>query len=885
MSQLVWPFVAMSLTIGANERFGIGDFMTKSRKSGLLLVSGVAALSAAFISGNAQAQSTNHWMDAAIVAKQAAATDDAAREAIANKRAKLLLSAMTLEQKLQQLTGAKPEILPELPNCFGARHVSGIAALNIPTFRITNGPVGLGQNDCVSLEVANSLLKIPGFGSISAAYTHPSSAKATALPSALGAAASFDPAVAGMYGDVIATEMNNLGLHVFEAPGVNMARLPILGRNFEYFGEDPYLSGTMAVAETKAVQAKGLIAMPKHYAANEQETNRMSIQTAVDRQTLRELYLLPFEMAVKDGKPGSIMCAYNYVNGQSSCESRELLTDILRKDWGFTGYVQSDFFAMKSTVATLANGMDHEMPLPMHWAPDKIKAALGKGELNVAQIDTALERRYTQTFKAGIFDRKLTHTPIDFVAGGKKSRDIGGRAAVLLQNNGALPLKSGLHTLVLIGKASQVYAQQAVAGGALLGKPMGSGGGSSDVVPNYTVSPIDGLRNALAELGNAKASVKLILVDDENSSATIDGRKVSFADAIAEAAKAEAVVMMAGTISEEGADRATFAAADGQKLAAAASAGSSLDWYADRSDVIAVADAAALKSANGNTRITLAKNSRTTALIDTLMAARSTSGKPMAAKSVLVLKDNAGVSMPASLVGTKGPAILEAWFPGQEDGNIVADVLFGRVNPAGKLPVTFPVAGKGFLDKITTTQFPGQISADGKVQTVSYSEQLAMGYRWYDANAGGNCTGKAGKNACVAFPFGHGLSYTSFKLAKPTLSFDEATSSWLATVRVTNTGKRAGAEVVQVYLALPATANALGAKQPPKRLVGFERIEIAPGASADVAIRINPEASNHPLGVWDERQSKWIIPTGKFTVWLGRSSSPSELVPAGVISR
>jgi beta-glucosidase len=630
----------------------------------------------------------------------------------------------------------------------------------------------------------------------------------------------------------------------------------------------------MAVAETKAVQAKGLIAMPKHYAANEQETNRTTIQTTVDRQTLREIYLLPFEMAVKDGKPGSIMCAYNYVNGQSSCESRELLTDILRTDWGFTGYVQSDFFAMKSTVATLANGMDHEMPLPMHWAPDKINAALDKGELNVGQIDTALERRYTQTFKAGIFDRKLAQTPIDFAAGGKMAREIGGRAAVLLQNNGALPLRSDLRTLVLIGKASQVYAQQAVAGGAVVGEAMGGGGGSSDVVPNYTVSPIEGLRTALTELGNKHASVKLILVDDDNARATIDGKKVSFADALAEAAKADAVVMMAGTISEEGADRATFTAVNGQRLAAPAGTGGGLDWYAGRSNII---------STNGETNSP--KNSRTTAMIDALMAVRSTSGKPMSAKSVLVLKDNAGVSMPTSLVGAKGPAILETWFPGQEDGNIVADVLFGRVNPAGKLPVTFPVAGRGFLDKITTSQFPGEISADGKVQTVAYSERLAMGYRWYDSNAGGNCAEKAGENPCVAFPFGHGLSYTSFTTSKPSLAFDTDRGIWRATTRVTNTGKRAGAEVVQLYLSLPSSADTVGAKQPPRRLVGFQRIDLEPGASGDVTIAIDPAASNHPLSVWDAQAGKWVEPLGSFTVWLGRSSSPKQLVQAGKIRR
>lgn len=811
------------------------------------------------------------WMSPEIVAELAAAPDETAREAIATRRARLLLDAMTLDQKLQQLTGARPEVLPDLPTCFGGRHVSGIADLGIPTFRITNGPVGLGQNDCVSLDVGKEAPQDLGFGPIHAgAYTHPSSAKATALPSAMTAAASFDPAVAGLYGEVIAAEMHALGLHVFEAPGVNLARLPVLGRNFEYFGEDPFLSGTMAVAETKAIQARGLIAMPKHYAANEQETNRMKIQTSVDRQTLRELYLLPFEMAVKDGKAAAIMCAYNYVNGQSSCESKELLTDVLRGDWGFKGYVQSDFFAMKSTVRTLANGMDHEMPVPLHWTPEKIKAALASGELTLGQIDAALERRYTQAIKLGIFDRKLEHGEIDFAAGGKKAREIGGRGAVLLQNNGALPLSDKLTSLVLIGKASQVYAQQAVAGGAVVGEPMGSGGGSSDVVPNYTVSPVDGLRNSLAQT----ASVKLILVDDANATATVDGRKVDFADALAEAAKAQAVVMMAGTIAEEGADRATFTDASGHYLAGSAALGSSLDWYAGRSNVIAT-------KGEKNT----ARNSGTTAMIGAILAARSASGKPMAAKSVLVLKDNAGVSLPQSLVGKHGPAIVEAWFPGQEDGNIVADVLFGRVNPAGKLPVTFPIAGKGFLDKATPSQFPGVMSADGKVQTVSYDERLAIGYRWYDANVSGRCGEVKGRNPCVAFPFGHGLSYTTFKVDAPKLDQVASGPVWRASARIANTGTRAGAEVVQVYLSLPSSADAMGAKQPPKRLVGFQRVELAPGQSETVAITIDPAASNHPLSVWDEQARAWKTPAGNYTVWIGQSSAPTDLVQAGVIAR
>jgi beta-glucosidase len=171
------------------------------------------------------------------------------------------------------------------------------------------------------------------------------------------------------------------------------------------------------------------------------------------------------------------------------------------------------------------------------------------------------------------------------------------------------------------------------------------------------------------------------------------------------------------------------------------------------------------------------------------------------------------------------------------------------------------------------------------VQTVTYSERLSMGYRWYDANAGGECAVKAGKNACVAFPFGHGLSYTSFTIGKPRLTFDTSGGTWRATTRVTNSGKRAGAEVVQLYLSLPSSADAVGAKQPPRRLVGFQRIALPAGASGDVTISINPEASNHPMSVWDEKQGKWIVPQGRFTAWIGRSSSPRDLARAGEIIR
>lgn len=819
----------------------------------------------------------NPWMTSAIISEQNAATTDAAKESVANRRARLLIDAMSLAQKLQQLTGAMPEILPELPSCYGGRHVSAIASLNIPTFRITNGPVGVGQNDCISTLVYD--LVRAGSRSFTAAYTDPSSAQATALPSATGVAASFDPAVATSFGEVIGTEMNNLALHVFEAPGLNLARIPVLGRNFEYFGEDPFLTGTMGVAEVKAVQSKGLIGMAKHFVGNEQETNRQKIQESIDPQVMRELYLLPFEMAVKDGKTAAVMCAYNYVNGVHSCENRDLLTGVLRNEWGFTGYVQSDFFSVKSTVGPMQAGMDHEMPIPQYWSPANLGAAMMSGAITSEMINRVLERRYTQMFKYGIFDRALTQTAIDFAGNGQKAREIGGKAAVLLQNNGALPIAPTVQKLVLIGKASQVYAQQAVAGGARVGVTVA--GGSSDVMPNYTVTPLDGLRNMLKRLGNSSASVQLILVDDANSSATIDGSSASFAQVLSAAASADAVVMMAGTISEEGADRLTTA--DGSTLSSnvvpiapgtSAADGESLDWY--------VAGSLTVPATPGGSAA-MVKNSNTVAMIRAVMATSSTTAVGMAGKTTLVLKDNAGVAMDPALLGSGGPAILEAWFPGQEDGNIVADLLFGQRNPSGKLPVTFPVAGKSFLASVGAAQFPGVVAGDGVTQTVEYSEKLAMGYRWYDANISGQCAPVAGVNPCVAFPFGYGLSYTGFSVSAPSVATSGTRYVVKATVR--NTGSRSGAEVLQVYLGLPAGASSVGATQPPKRLVGFQKVELAAGESREVSVVIDPAASHHPLSVWSKAYNTWITPAGSYSVQVGTSSAPKDLVLAGSFSR
>ena len=765
-------------------------------------------------------------------------------------RAEALVAALTLEQKFQQLVGNAPEIIPELPECLGGRHVRGIPALGLSTLRITNGPVGIGQNDCV-----DAGLLTPDMPRI-VPYTHPSSAKATALPSAMAIAATFDPAAADRFGQVIAAEAKALALHVFEAPGVNLARIPVLGRNFEYFGEDPFLTGTQAVAQIRRIQGEGVIAMAKHFAANEQETNRFNLSQTVDEAVLRELYLLPFEMAVKDGGVASLMCSYNDLNGLQACENPWLLTEVLRDDWGFEGYVQSDFFAVKSTAASMKAGLDHLMPMPLQWAPDKLAASLEAGALEEADLDRALTRRYTQQFRLGVDQRPVVQQPLDVGNGGEAARALGAAGAVLLQNNGALPLPESVRSLVLIGKASQVYAQQAVAGGVVVGKPMGAGGGSSDVVPHYTVSPLEGLGGALEGFGLG-GEVSLFLVDDDNG---------NLGPALAAAKAADAVIIMAGTIAEENADRATFETDQG--VGVPVTLGEGLDWYAGKPNRISSVvhrDEALLNPG---------QNSQTLAMIEAVMSV----APAMAEKTTLVLKDNAGVALPAApwLLGAEGPAILEVWFPGQEDGNIVADLLFGKVNPSGKAPVTFPIAGRSFLDALAPEAYPGVLK-DGKA-AVSYLEGRYMGYRWYDGNRSGACAlTPGGENPCVAFPFGHGLSYTTFSLAPFSQRWEGGVLKLETTVE--NRGDRAGAEVVQVYLGLSEPG------QPPKRLVAFQRVALAPGEARSVTLSVDPRASHHPFDVFDGAAKAFRPAAGPITVYLGTSSSLKNLTAQPLVAR
>jgi beta-glucosidase len=684
------------------------------------------------------------------------------------ERARKLVEAMTLEQKIAQLHGAMETIdiyaiaahaaesgedMEQLATQIQVeRHVKAIDELGIPRFRITNGPVGVGMGDGTP------------------------SPPATSLPMTIGLAAGFDPDLAHAYGDIIGSETATLGQHVLEGPGVCLHRTTIAGRNFEYFSEDPYLTGVMGVAVTKAIQAHDVIAMGKHYVVNDQEHERFRASVEVDEHVLRELYLLPFEMLVKDAGIAALMSAYNRIRGVYATEYRHALTDILRTEWGFEGYVQSDFWSCRSAAPSLNAGMDHEMPDAKWLNETNVKAALQDTSLEIETVDRALVRRYTQMFRFGQFERPYDPGEIDAQAHGAVSRTIGRQIAVLLKNDGGLlPLDADAGSIVLIGQSK--FVDEACLGG----------GGSSKVIPLYTVTPLDGMRDVLTDLGSSATVTKVTVADDLSN---LD-------EATKAAGEADVVVLMAGLVATEGADQP---------------------------------DANMLNDQNR--------------MLDELLGVNPA--------TVVVLKDSNPVLMPWI---DKAPAVLEAWNQGAEDGHVVADLLFGVVNPSGKVPTSYPRSEDDTLYAGQPERYPGTDEGDG-YPVIRYSEGLEIGYRWFQA-----------QGIEPLFGFGFGLSYTTFDIADVSVDApDGANAPVTVTASVTNTGPVAGAEVVQVYLGVPVEG------QPPKRLVGFQKVFVEPGESKPVTITIDPAATNHPFGVWDYCTRGFVTKPGKYTVYVGNSA-------------
>lgn len=674
------------------------------------------------------------------------------------QRADLLIAAMSLDEKIQQIA-MNPVANVNIPGCNlsrNGRHIEGIPRLAIPTVRMTNAPAGVVGGDCDP------------------------DPQATSLPDQLALTASWDRGLWSSWGDIVGKETRATAHTIVLTPGINLGRVPHNGRNFEYAGEDPFLAGIVAVEVTKAIQKNGVLATGKHYVGNEQETQRVSMNAIIDDRTLHELYLLPFEMAVKDADIATLMCSYPRINGTYACEDEYTLTTVLRNQWGFKGFIMSDRGATNSTVPSIKAGNDLEFASPRFFTQAAITQALSSGQLTISDIDTMLSRRFYTMFKHGQFEDRITgFSPIPFDRHGQASREMAEQGSVLLKNaDNLLPLSdSSVRTVAVIGPTS--FAGRAV---------MGANGPRRVTVPSpYTITPEQGLRNTLGSLG---------------STATVtfnDAKDIASATALA--AASDVAIVMVGDMSVEGSDRPNLALP-------------SIDGVDQNALITAVAKA-----------------------------------NP---KTIVVLKNGGPVLMPWL---EQVPAVLEVWYPGQEDGNAVANLLFGVTNPSGKLPITFPAAERE-AGASTPEQWPGVTV--NNILTSNYSEGLEMGYRWYDAN---------GRKP--TFPFGYGLSYTNFALSDlvvtPTVS--DGTTPIRVQFSIRNTGSRPGAEVPQVYLGLPA-----GSGEPPKRLVAFDKVTLNPGEKKLVQLTIDPAASNHPLSIWNSDANRWTVLSGSYQLYVGNSS-------------
>ncbi|MEQ7123663.1 glycoside hydrolase family 3 C-terminal domain-containing protein [Actinopolymorpha sp. B11F2] len=710
-----------------SRRFGVCAALTTTVFLALL------AMSAAVVPPRSHAESVSTdvaqddrpWLDSSLPIGQ---------------RVELLLSRLTLEEKTQQMYGVgRPR------GVHSVGYVPGVPRLGIPPLQLADGPLGV-KDSC--------------FGEI-----YPDNCKlgpSTALPATVSLAASFDPDLAYAYGRMIGEEARARGVDVLYGPAMNIVRVAQGGRNFEYFSEDPYLTGHLAAAWSRGLQSQDVAAQLKHYALNNQELDRHSTTSNVDEQTMREIYLPAWQIAATDGQAYSVMCANNMVNGVHNCENAYLIREILEGEWGFDGVVGSDYAATTSAIGSVNGGLDQSFT-GREWGKwyDQLAELVRQGEVSEALIDERVRRILTMRFRLKMFDAdRVPARPVAVERNGAFSRTVAEQGAVLLKNDrSVLPLDaSSLRSIAVIGD----YAAVAHPGG----------GGSSRVVPYYTVSPLKGIRDRVS--------------DDVQVTTTTGGDL----DQAAEVARdADVAVVIAHADQREGEDRAD------------------IDLPGDQDQLIERVHAA---------------NPRT----------------------VVVLNTGGAVRMPWV---SDVHALLQMWYPGEENGNALAALLFGDADPSGRLPVTFPVN----LEQDCCHSPPRYPHTDGAYE---YSEQLQVGYRWYDA-----------QRIEPLFPFGFGLSYTTFDYADLEVTPTSVTPGRAVKVslQVTNTGPRAGTATPQVYLGFPDTVS-----QPPRRLVATEKVRLAPGQSERVTMTLPASA----LSYWNTAAHNWDVAPGTYTVFAGASS-------------
>ncbi len=646
-----------------------------------------------------------------------------------------IISQMTLDEKAALCTGASNW------------STTPIERLGLPEMIVSDGPHGVRRVPDIHSMGQHSL-------------------PATCFPTASCTASTWDVDLIKQMGVALAEECIALNVDVLLGPGANMKRSPLGGRNFEYFSEDPFLAGELAANFINGVQSKGVGTSLKHYAANNQEFQRFSISAEIDERTLREIYLPAFEKAVKTAQPWTVMCSYNKVNGTFASEHYQLLTKILKDEWGFEGFVVSDWGAVRNRVAALKAGLDWEMPGPQDLRVKAVVEAVRSGDLNEAVLDESVRRilrivlKAKETPKGGDFDVDAHH---------ELAHKIALEGIVLLKNDGLLPLKDHQHIAVIGRSAESAHFQ---------------GGGSSHINPTKVAMPFK-------ELQSHAENAELTYAEGYPTDNSFQPGMIDEAVGLAQSADVALLYIALPTFKEsEGYDR------------------QDLDLTKQQIALIK-----AVSKVQPNT--------------------------------VVVLNNGAPVAMSEWIHDV--PAVLEGWMMGQAGGAALADILFGRVNPSGKLAETFPLK---LADTPSHTNWPG---GAGKVH---YGEGIFIGYRYYDA-----------KEMPVLFPFGHGLSYTTFKYSNAKVSSTnfKDTDGLTVTVDVTNTGKLAGKETVQVYV----HDQKSDLIRPVKELKGFAKVELQPGETKTVSIYLDFRA----FAYYHPEHKQWIAEDGDFDILIGASSA------------
>jgi beta-glucosidase len=645
-----------------------------------------------------------------------------------SQRVSELMSKMTQAQEISMVTGSG-----------GSSYVGFIPAIGslcIPAVDLQDGPAGVGD----------------GMTGV------------TQLPAPVDVAATWDPSAEQSYGQVIGAEQAAKGTTIDLGPTINIVRDPRWGRAFESIGEDPYLNGQLGASYIRGVQSTGVMAQVKHFAVYNQETNRntSSDDDVISTRTMQEIYLPAFQTAVQQGAASSVMCSYSSPNGTYACQNPYLLSTVLRQQFGFGGFVTSDWGATHSTAASANAGLDLDMPGSDGYYGSALASAISSGSVSQATLNTAVSEILTQMFAFGLFDKPPAGSPAETATSSADQADalqLAEEGTVLLKNSGSiLPLGSSTSSVAVIGADAST-------------SPLTAGGGSASVTSSGTVTPLQGIQ-ALAGSGTT------VTYNDGSSDSS----------AASAAAAASVAVVFVSNEESEGSDLANIDLSS-----------------ADNALISAVA------AANPNT--------------------------------VVVLNTGSAVTMPW-LSSVKG--VLEAWYPGQEDGTAIASILFGDTDPSGHLTVTFPTS---------LSQVPASTAAQwtGTNGTVQYSEGIDVGYRWYDS-----------QGLTPLFPFGFGLSYTSFSFSDLTIGTLPEGGAATVTAKVTNTGSRAGADVAQLYVSDPAASG-----EPPLQLEGFARVNLQPGTSQTVTFQL----TQRNLQYWNASANAWAVSTGSYGIEVGDSNA------------